>query len=316
MTGISRDDILKMRFKIFVHVYYPEIWEDMIVDIDKLVRQPFDLIVTRPAASAAAARPKSSFLGTVTELVVENRGRDVLPFLTGLRQEPAWESGIGLKLHTKCSPHRSDGNGWRQFLVASLLDGKVEEGLSGLDLMISEPRIGLIAPKAHLLPIIGRTSINGETMRKVLQRVESPITSVSEIETHRFAAGSMFWFRREAMMKVIEQDFTDLFIGEGGQLDGTAAHAFERLFAVLAEQEGYISAAMENVDYVLRHNREALSKRDLMRVIDESLSTTNPFALPLADFWRQYPLLLKVAHSVYGRLPKGMLRVVRDAVTR
>ncbi|MBD9455600.1 hypothetical protein IB244_29435 [Rhizobium sp. RHZ02] len=309
------NDTHQANFTILAHVYYPDIWEEMVQDLDAIIRQTFDLVITRPVGSRPVARPESSHLRFATELEVDNRGRDILPFLMALRQQPLPSFDIGLKLHTKRSPHRDDGDGWRRFLLGSLL--KTEEGgeLSGHKLLATESRIGLIAPRAHLLPLGGRTSINETIMLGTLQRMEASL-DLSALEGHRFPAGSMFWFRRAALRKVIEIDFADQFARESGQLDGTAAHAFERLFAFIAEREGFIAAGMENVEPILHRRGTPSSRAELIELINDSLARDNPFALPLADFWRRHPALLKCAHAIYARMPKATVRLLHRSIGR
>ncbi|MCJ7996406.1 hypothetical protein J5N58_18460 [Rhizobium cremeum] len=315
-------------FTIFAHVFYPDTWEEMVSDLDAVIRQPFDLVITRPTGSSAVARPQSAYLRFVTEIEVENRGRDILPFLTALKHPTVKSFDIGLKIHTKRSPHRRDGNGWRQFLVGSLLDTEDDGCLSGQKLLACEPAIGLIAPRAHLLPLGGRTALNEKTMMQILQRIENLHASekggvVSRecdfpdlVEGRRFSAGAMFWFRRTAMKTVTDIDFTDLFVRESGQLDGTAAHAFERMFAVTVEREGMIAAAMENVRAILDHRDASLSRRELTQLVNDSLAHDNPFVLPLADFWRRHPTLLKLAHGIYTNLPQSSVRLLRRSLGR
>ncbi|MBA8836027.1 hypothetical protein LZK77_04285 [Rhizobium leguminosarum] len=315
-------------FTIFAHVYYPDTWEEMADDLDEVIRQPFDLVITRPAGSRPVARPQTSYLRFATELEVENRGRDILPFLTALKQQIAPPFDIGLKIHTKRSPHHRDGDGWRQFLVGSLLNTEGSGRLLGHKLLESEPYIGLIAARAHLLPLDGRTSINEKVMMKTLRRIEhfraaqkgggalEGSIHPSALKGSRFPAGSMFWFRRAALRKAVEIDFTDLFVREGGQLDGTAAHAFEHLFALIAEREGLIAASMENVAPILDHRGAPLSRPELMKLIEDSLAHDNPFLVPLADFWRRHPTLLKWALSVYANLPQSSVRLLRRSIGR
>ncbi|OWW02305.1 hypothetical protein ATY81_21875 [Rhizobium sp. R72] len=338
------NDIRQSDFTIFAHVYYPDIWKDILVDLDGVIQQPFNLVITRPVGSRPVARPTSSYLRFATELEVENRGRDILPFFKALKQ-PLPSFDVGLKLHTKRSPHRGDGDGWRRFLIGSLLQVESSGRLSGHKLLELEPSIGLIAPRAHLLPLGGRTSINEEVIVKTLRRIEQPTEkrdavirpqfreneeidhpyawqksgdaeSALPLTDGRFPAGSMFWFRRVALRKLVEIDFDDLFVRESGQLDGTAAHAFERLFALIVEREGLIAASMENVEPILSRGGAQLSRRELNELIGETLARDNPFALPLADLWRRYPALLKCAHAIYAKLPKSTVRMLRRSIGR
>lgn len=302
-------------FIVFAHVYYPEIWEEMSNELDAIVKQPFGLVITRPASLGQVARPKTPFLKFAIDLEVDNKGRDVLPFLTALGHAalPPWE--IGLKLHTKRSPHRSDGDGWRRFLCGSLLQLGSNGQLLGHELLTTEPRIGLVAPEAHLLPLRGRTSINEGIMVKILERIAG-IGQPSTLQDSRFPSGSMFWFRRVALQKMASVDFTDLFVREGGQLDGTAAHALERLFAFIVEQDGLIAAGIENADSILNCRDTPLSRQALSELISDGLMQDNPYALPLADFWRRYPALLKCAHAIYARMPKATVRLLRRSIGR
>ena len=65
-----------------------------------------------------------------------------------------------------------------------------------------------------------------------------------DLENVFFAAGSMFWFRRSSLMALTAPDLAALFEPEEGQLDGTTAHAMERLFPVEARRQGYVSLAV------------------------------------------------------------------------
>lgn len=302
-------------FTLFAHVFYPDVWKEMVVELEESIQHPFDLVITRPAGSQPAVWPRTCYLCTCTELVVENRGRDILPFLKALRRHDMSRDGIGLKLHTKRSPHRSDGDAWRQFLSGSLLKVDCDGKLLGHVLLASEPRIGLAAPPAHLLRLDGRTSINADVMERALQRIE-PSASLTDLEGCRFPAGSMFWFRRCALQKVICSDLFDLFECEGGQLDGTAAHALERLFGIIVERQGFLAVGMENAGSILAHQGPPLSREELLLLIDQTLSDDNPFALPLADLWRRHPALLRYAHAIYARLPKAVVRSLRRSINR
>ncbi|MET0257933.1 MAG: rhamnan synthesis F family protein [Methylobacterium sp.] len=301
---------------VFVHVHYPDVWAEMARELAVAFDRPFGLVLTCRDAAMPLATVESPHLAFQRRLTVENRGRDVLPFTAALRDlGPSFT--IGLKLHTKRSVHREDGEGWRRYLTGSLLERGGGTGPKALDLMEREPAIGLVAPRAHLLPLQGRIVLNAWIIRRMIRLMGVPLT-MPDLETRRFAAGSMFWFRREALTHFENPDLPGLFAPEKGQLDGTAAHGAERLFAAVVELEGFAATAAEAVDPVANAAGEGpLSKAEIDAVSDATIDdAANPFILPMARFWRRHPYALIAAHQLYTRSPKPVWRLARRLLKR
>ena len=62
--------------------------------------------------------------------------------------------------------------------------------------------------------------------------------SVAELD--KFVAGTMFWFRFAALKTALDPRFgADWFGPELGAIDGTMAHAFERLMVHFGTTSGY-----------------------------------------------------------------------------
>ncbi|MGV6871545.1 rhamnan synthesis F family protein [Pseudochelatococcus sp. B33] len=333
---------------IFVHVHYPDIWEEMAREIAQAFGRPFGLVVTHNG-QAPQARLQTPHLAHYQEIVVENRGRDVLPFLTALRADlPPYE--IGLKLHTKRSPHRDDGAEWRRFVTGSLLacdpgpaadgkgpdtdgpsingssidgpgfDGSSVDGPSAWTLLCDEPALGLIAPEGHLLPLLGRLALNERPMKTMLTTLGLD-TPIAALEEGRFAASTMFWFRAEALAPFRSPALDGLFEAESSQLDGTAAHAAERLFAHVCERQGFVASAMEAVPLI----RAAAAGRDgapldadALRALSKAAfgQASNPFSIPMAAFWSQHRQLLHLAHLTYRHIPPPLWRAARRLIRR
>ncbi|MBB6305180.1 rhamnan synthesis F family protein [Rhizobium leucaenae] len=306
---LTDENLPKIEFTIFVHVFYPEVWEEMRREITEAVREPFGLVITRPPFVAPVPLPDTPFLAFSEQIEVENRGRDILPFLKALRCPLLPATDIGLKLHTKRSPHRTDGADWRRFLCDSLLETDGQSGLAGHTLLTEEGRLGLIAPNAHLLPLDGRTSINDTAISIMLRTLYGAYPSTL-VRLTRFAAGSMFWFRRSTLAPLLVPEIDALFAAERGQLDGTAAHALERLFVTIIEHQGFLAASMENASPILNAPPSSLTDAELADLIEDTRVGENPFSLPLRDFWRKSPRLLKLVHRIYARLPKGIIRML------
>lgn len=306
----------RIDFLVFVHAHYRDIWEEMAQELAAKIDRPFGLVLTRPPNLGRLALPDTPFLEFSKEIEVENRGRDVLPFLKALRSElPAVD--IGLKIHAKRSPHRTDGVGWRAYMCDSLLSSD-SNGLIAYRLLTREKRIGLLAPEGHLLSLEGRLALNRRPMNKMMKALcgeELPF----DLEQRRFAGGSMFWFRRSALVALSNEQVDRLFPRERGQLDGTAAHAIERLFALLVEREGFVAAGMEAAQPVLARleGSKDLPHGSLVSIIETSAKfSANPFILPIPGFWRRQRALFFLAHLSYVYLPRPVTRVLRAILRR
>ncbi|WP_019996340.1 rhamnan synthesis F family protein [Aureimonas ureilytica] len=296
---------------LFVHVFYADVWAEMAAEIAASFDRPFEVVVTCPNPALDIATVDSPHLVRQRRIDVENRGRDVLPFVRALREVgPNFE--IGLKLHTKRSKHRDDGEAWRQHLTGTLLshaDGEHEP--AALALMEAEPRIGLVAPAHHMLSLESRVGLNARALRRVADTLKMPL-DLDALEADHFAASSMFWFRRSAFDPLLTPRLDALFEREKGQLDGTTAHALERLFARLAEEKGLIATAAEAVPALTRAVREGASTEALQALARSELRPLdNPFILPVPELWRRHPRLMLVAHHLYHHLPRPLFVVAR-----
>jgi lipopolysaccharide biosynthesis protein len=222
---------------VFVHIHYPETWLPIRDRLSACMNVPFRIVLTTTAEHSVFDPPASEQLVDMEVLIVENRGRDVLPFLNALRAMEPFE--IGLKLHGKKSVHRLDGVSWRDALLQSLLPERPETGAL-VDHMRQDSRVAIVAPSFSLCSIDRHIGRNMGAMRRIARRLGMNLTPALTA-TPYFAAGTMFWFRREALEPLLKVDFNEDFAVERGQTDGTAAHAFERLFSVVAEQDGRVT---------------------------------------------------------------------------
>lgn len=234
---------------VFVHVHYPEIWAPMSDLLARRMTVPFHLVLTTSHDPGALKVPRSAALLSHRVLPVENRGRDILPFLHALAATPG--AGIGLKLHTKRSPQRADGAAWLGQVLDSLVPGRrlpfvpfVPGGVARLvSRMRADRRIGFVAPGRFALSVRPWVLENAPGMVRVMAAAGHAL-SMPDLVDARFAAGSMFWFRRAALEGFLDERVLGAFEPEAGQLDGTAAHAVERLFPVEARRRGYVSLAV------------------------------------------------------------------------
>lgn len=300
---------------VFVHVHYPGVWAEMAEELGQAFDRPFGLVLTCRDAAIELAEVRSPHLRFVRRIETENRGRDVLPFVRALR-EVGDGFEIGLKLHTKRSTHREDGERWRRHLTESLLR-RDADGLVAPAAMEAVPALGLVAPDAHFLPLEGRMATNGAATRRVLAAIGESF-AVRDLERRRFAAGSMFWFRRAALADFTAPGLDALFPREKGQLDGTAAHGAERLFAVVAERRGFLSCGEEGLRSILDAVGGGESDPARLQALADEAgeAAANPFLLPVPRFWRKYPRTLILAHHLYKRLPTPVWEAARTVFRR
>jgi lipopolysaccharide biosynthesis protein len=220
---------------IVVHIYYPDLWEEFRATLAQ-VAVPHDLFVTLTWRGPETLDLKQQVMADFPDaqvIIVPNQGRDILPFLTLINAGALDGYRAVAKLHTKKSPHRADGEEWRRHLIAGILP---PEGLAEkLDTFAADPSAAFwVADGQHYT---GREwwGSNLERTRQVLARVE--ITMPEDILS--FPAGSIYWIKplMIGMLKALKLN-ADQFEAEQGQVDGTLAHALERVLGFLARAGG------------------------------------------------------------------------------
>ncbi len=216
-----------------VHVYYAELFGEIVQHLQRCPTLRLVLItLVNPSVRAQLevdARPLTDAGVRVDWVQVENRGRDMLPFVTVAPAALSSGCEVFLKLHTKRSPHLGPhGDDWRRELLDGLLPGPaIAERASRL--FADHPNIAYGVPRSR----IGTWAHRGRNHRKVrrLARRAGLRTPWRIV----FPAGGMYWCNRGWIETVVSLGLTPAdFEPESGQLDGTTAHALERLIGCYA----------------------------------------------------------------------------------
>lgn len=220
---------------VIIHAWYVEAL-DAVLASPVLDDPAIRLIVTTSFDKERAVRDALAARGTRAEVALfENRGRDILPFLHVAGRLLDEGEQVVLKLHTKQSRHLENGERWREELVQRLASASRHESIrKAFD---DDARLGLVAPEGHLLPVQSYLGANGPHLDYLHTRLglRRPLD-----EAASFASGSMFWVRLEALRPLLDAHLdTWEFEDEAGQIDGTFAHAIERVFALCAEDAGF-----------------------------------------------------------------------------
>ena len=233
---------------VILHAYYEDLACDLVEKYIKPHQDNLDLIVTiRSDVKVTTLEKIKNSFPNVFFILVENRGRDIRPFIQALKVAQGFGYKFICKVHTKKSPHRVDGQRWRESLFDDLLSSqqKVSTILAKFE---SDKEIGIIAPANSITDLsVPEINLGNRVwLDKLFDRLGSPELS-NDYNTH-FPAGSMFWFRLSALEsltnKLIEEDEFEL---EAGQLDGTLAHAVERIVGSVIFKEGYTLKDVQNL---------------------------------------------------------------------
>ena len=230
------------RIAVIAHLYYPELREELIQYLGN-VAEPVDLLVTLVREQDAdelrehlPANVKRCSIG-----LVANRGRDIRPFLHCLPIVQSLGYELALKIHSKGTGTRDDGDKWRQDMLSKVV-GSVDATTGITTLMRSDPSVGLVAPTGHLLPADYFWGIQEEAALNLMHfdRLAPEASLPRQTRGFVFPAGSTYWFRPRALatMATLPAD-ESLFPAEHGQRDGTAAHAIERLVGLAVSTDGW-----------------------------------------------------------------------------
>jgi GT2 family glycosyltransferase len=248
---------------IVVHIFYEDTWADIAGVLMRLTI-PYDLIVTTvPGRERLIEAIGRDFPNAEIE-VVENRGRDVRPFLVLLERGRLDRYRYVCKIHGKKSSDGGRnsyiGSPWRRRLLFDLL---AAPGLADaiVDLFERDPAIGMIGPRALRLPSETYSedlswSINRPKVLDLAARMGVP----EERFSLDFFGGTMFWVRPEALRPLRGLGLASSFPEEQGLLDGGLEHATERLFATSVVAAGYELADSDGRDVAKNSRRSSVGQ--------------------------------------------------------
>jgi lipopolysaccharide biosynthesis protein len=220
---------------VIVHCYYTD---GIFEALERLAGKHLDFFITTDNVDkldfirgALEGRGQNLVAG----LVDENRGRDVLPFLKIMSAIPrAGEYTSFLKLHLKESRHSEQGKFW----IDRLFEGLLED--SNFQQHIKNVSSSSASISAGLDEVVCRLDYDGGN--------EASLTTICNLvgiarpqRPYTFIAGNMF-FMGTAFFHAVQRDAPKLlrlqWEEERGQLDGTIAHAMERVWIYWAAQSG------------------------------------------------------------------------------
>ena len=256
----SGQDRSRAAMAAVVHLYHLDLLEPIKGYLAR-IPIPCDLFVSiaNPAHLPIVSREFAAMANRLSVCLLENRGRDIRPFVQLMAKGELDHYPSAIKIHTKKSDYSPLGTSWRDILIDALLPS--EAGVAQVvQRFQDDPGLGLAAPFASY---ISAERHWGSNRNRVLRFAERMGLAPAQRELF-FVAGSMFWFRPLALSPLVAALRDEPFEDELGQQDGTLAHAVERLTCLSAWSAGTRCSATENLELVLMPSDTAGNKVALL----------------------------------------------------
>jgi len=235
---------IPLNIAVVVHAFYIDVLEDIISSIDYISPKPDLFISVAQDADIIAIKSllKDRGYEKVVIKAVENRGRDVAPFLIDFSKDLKLYD-LCCKIHGKKSLYGgSEQTNWRNHLYHNLLGSKeiVDDILNAF---FQNEKLGLLFSDNYgMIPYWGYTWLtNRGLVADVLKKLNlSKLNYILDKTYIDYPAGTMFWFRPEAISQILDADFKyEDFPEEPIGNDGTLAHGLERLFGYVTQLNGF-----------------------------------------------------------------------------
>jgi lipopolysaccharide biosynthesis protein len=239
---------------VVAHIYYEDTWPDIAGALRGLTI-PFDLIVTTVAGREQLIETIRQTYPRAEVEVVENRGRDVGPFMALLERGRLDRYKYICKIHSKKSIDARRkiymGAMWRRRLLFDLL-GAPGAADAAIGMFERDPSIGMIGPRAFRLPKDGYSedlswAANRSMTLEIAERMGVP---ADEFQLD-FFGGTMFWVRPEALKPLTNLGLAADMPYESGRIDGDLPHAVERVLPTSVLVAGYKLANCDGSDVIL-----------------------------------------------------------------
>ncbi|MDY0361096.1 MAG: rhamnan synthesis F family protein [Desulforegulaceae bacterium] len=231
---------------IHIHVYYPDILSDYIAHLEKS-KSEFDIYITTDTLEKKqiiiSLFNKSNIKNRVKNIFVfDNKGRDVLPWLK--ISSILNQYNLAGHFHTKKTDWKESwiGESWQNEILEALI--------RPMDYIISflnnNQQIGIIVPDKpfYYSNILLESDTWGDN-RELFKSLWNKMNCLKQIDPFTIKSplmpyGNMFWYRPNALKKLFDLNLNeDNFLEEPLPVDGTIAHALERMPVYISWSENY-----------------------------------------------------------------------------
>ena len=233
----------KCKIAIQVHLFYEELIMDIINKTNNIPVK-FDLFISIISSeiyfNLEKIIKKYSRANHYEILIVENKGRDILPFLKQIGNRFKQYKYL-CHLHTKKSKHSKVPNlgvYWRNYLYNNLL-GNVEIVSEILSDFENKEKLGFIFPETYykiIQPFYNLTNVTNIWIHFIGLKL-FPNHKIGKLLN--YPAGNMFWAKIKAIFQIFKYDFNEYFPNEKNQTSETIMHGIERIWLYLVKYNGF-----------------------------------------------------------------------------
>lgn len=307
-----REVSTNLKIGIHLHIHYLHVLEEFLCYL-KDFPAPFDLIITITDAKAEGAIQNlcDTLLPNLKKLIVlavENRGRDVAPWLVATRLYQK-DYDLFCHLHGKASVEYEAGAGttWRRYLLDNLIGHNAASDI--IKMFDSDSDLGCVFPNydeyvakiivSNQIPPIGEFG-EQKMIEELMQKMG--IDRLFSRDDMLYSCGTMLWYRPNAMkplfdLKLTTEDFPPEPIINGG----TIAHAIERVPGLVTMSQHYT---------VKIYNEMQPQMLDPLAMLPPpaSAAVAVPTGIPFRT-WKGHPIkwyIKKIAKSIF---PYGVIRL-------
>ena len=225
------------KIAIQVHIFYQDLIKEIINKTNNIPVK-FDLYIT--ITSKELYNDLQNYIKQFSKanyfeiLIVENRGRDIFPFLEQFKHKFRFYKYL-CHIHTKKSLTAPEiGVLWRNYLFQNLLGNEkiISEILFDFE---KNKKLGFIFPETFFGIIKHFYILTNET-KKWISFLFSELFPNYEIgNLVNFPAGNMFWAKIKAIYQIFIHDFSEYIPKEDDQTNDTILHGIERIWLYLVK---------------------------------------------------------------------------------
>lgn len=173
-------------------------------------------------------------------MIVENKGRDIMPFLFQMKYKIKKYKYIG-HIHTKKSLFINIGENWRKYLYNNLLGNEniVKEILTDFE---NNDKLGFIFPENYYKALLLFGEQINRQNKKNMKYLLNKLFHNFKLKIGKkivFPVGNMFWAKTNAIFQIFNENFENEIPEEFGQNDGTIMHGIERIWLYIVQSNGY-----------------------------------------------------------------------------